>query len=236
MKKVLFAICLFSFAFQSFVSLSAETAQDKKDEVQGQEAIAKESKEQEVEIAEPEVLGPNYQKLEAKEVLLEEGTLVKVVLKESVNSATAKEGQKIVAEIKEDVIVDDRVVIRKGSTVKGYVESARRAGGGGTGRISIAVRSVKTVDGVKVSLKAASNNVRAGAYKNAVVGIGPFGVGIPYGSGENTSFTKGYLISTFVEDDVNVHSEITLTPEAAAKISGKNKQVKVQKTTKIKQK
>jgi hypothetical protein len=90
-----------------------------------------------------------------KKVVLKEDTKISAVLTKSISSGSnAVAGQPIEAEITEDVVVDDRVLIKKGTPVKGSISAIQRAQRlGKGGNISLQLTSVKTVDEQKVTLR-----------------------------------------------------------------------------------
>jgi hypothetical protein len=81
------------------------------------------------------------------------GAGVLVTIEEKVSSKKSEKNQKIKASVAQDVVVDDAVLIKKGTPVEarvGDVDSASLGGSGGS--LKVAVDSTTAVDGQKVPL------------------------------------------------------------------------------------
>lgn len=96
--------------------------------------------------------GPrNYEK-----TLLRSGTLISLESSEEINSANAIAGQSIDFLVRNDISVNDKVVIRKGTIAKGLVQRVEKAKGiGKEGFVEIEIRSLPAVDGTEVFLTGA---------------------------------------------------------------------------------
>lgn len=118
----------------------------------------------------------------AKTVTLEEGTLVLVKNPDLIKAADVDQGAVVNLVVAEDVIVDERAVIKKGTPVKGKVLSvSEEARMGMSGMLMIQLISTKTIDGTTISLtgKAAKGmsitEVTEGGMKaGCLMGICPF--------------------------------------------------------------
>lgn len=81
------------------------------------------------------------------------GAGVLVTLQEKVSSKKSEKGQKIKAKVTQDVVVDDAVLIKKGTPVEARVAEVDSASMGGSGgSLKIAIDSTKAVDGQTVAL------------------------------------------------------------------------------------
>ncbi len=90
------------------------------------------------------------------EIVVSEGTAVKVITTAEITSKKAKPNDPVGFTIDEDVMVNGQVVIRKGTEAIGSVVNAEKGGYmGKSGKLAIQVESTKTVDGQPLKLRAA---------------------------------------------------------------------------------
>lgn len=86
---------------------------------------------------------------------LEDGTPVKLKLKETLSSKTAQENDSVAFTVAEDVKVKNTVVIPQGATAKGIVVEAQKGKMlGRKGKLTIAVKEVTLANGERVALRA----------------------------------------------------------------------------------
>jgi len=89
-------------------------------------------------------------------IILAEGTPLNVVTAQELSSKTANLGDEVVFTVDEDLVVNGKTLISKGTTAKGSVMNAEPSGYmGKSGRLGIVVQSTTTVDGQPVKLRAA---------------------------------------------------------------------------------
>lgn len=89
------------------------------------------------------------------EVTVPDGTAVSVVTEEEISSKTASEGDALTFRIDEDVTVNGRVVIAKGSIAKGTVSEVAHSGHlGKGGKLGIKLDSTIAVDNQSIKLRA----------------------------------------------------------------------------------
>jgi hypothetical protein len=86
----------------------------------------------------------------SEDVVLRQGTLVKLQLRDAISSETAQIGQDVEFIVTEDVKVGDVVVIKKGSQASGIVGEAMSGKLMGTARLSIYLGSVIAVTGLSI--------------------------------------------------------------------------------------
>jgi hypothetical protein len=85
---------------------------------------------------------------------LPSGASVLTKLNDKLSSKTAKENQEITATVTQDVVLDDAVLIRKGTLVKGHIAKASSSSlGGQGGSVDFSVDSTTAVDGQRVPLR-----------------------------------------------------------------------------------
>jgi RNase P/RNase MRP subunit p29 len=95
----------------------------------------------------------------AQDVTFAEGTAVSLVLAKDVSSKTAERGQSVNFTVDEDVTVDGRVIIKKGTPAVGSVIYAEKGGYmGNSGKLAVQVESTTTVDGQPLRLNAAKGS------------------------------------------------------------------------------
>jgi hypothetical protein len=93
---------------------------------------------------------------------LEDGTPVRLCLKNSLSSADDSTSEKVDFDVLEEIKIGDHVVIPKGSHAWGTVtaEPKRRMGRGG--KLNVALDSVRLADGEKVALRGIKNEKGGG--------------------------------------------------------------------------
>jgi len=151
---------------------------------------------------------------EEKEILLKEETTLKIVLNKSISSSNSAIGQPIEAEVAEDIIIDDRIIIAKGSPVKGSisaVETAKRIGKGGS--ISLQISSVRAVDEQKVSLRSGLGRNGSDKTGKTVALTVIFGLPGLLVKGREAGMVKGTKITAFVDDDIKIKSSLIPEPK-----------------------
>lgn len=89
----------------------------------------------------------------AETVTLKSNTVVVVKNNNEISSKTYKTGQEVIFHVAADVKVKGKVVIKAGAPVIGSIQSSQDAEmAGGSGKISVAVQLVETVDGQNVPI------------------------------------------------------------------------------------
>lgn len=87
-------------------------------------------------------------------VRLQEGTGIRLILNEEINSRTATIGDPVELEVLEDVLVDGQIVIKAGSPVKGeIIESSKAKMFGKAGKIDFIANYALSVDGQNVRVR-----------------------------------------------------------------------------------
>ncbi len=90
------------------------------------------------------------------DIVLSEGTAIKVIVTGEISSKDAKPGEPVSFTVTEDIMIDGQVVVRLGSQAIGSVVNAEKGGYmGKSGKLAIQVESTKSVDGHPVKLRAA---------------------------------------------------------------------------------
>jgi hypothetical protein len=96
--------------------------------------------------------------IQGDEVTVPDGTEIQVVTTEEISSKTAAENDPIDFKVDEDVKINNRVVISKGTIVKGIVSESEKSGRmGKSGKLNIRIESTTAVDGQKIKLRAAKS-------------------------------------------------------------------------------
>lgn len=93
------------------------------------------------------------------------GTALPIVLKQAVSTKTAKPEDRVIAELAEDVVVNDDVLLPGGSEVRGHVVTAQRSGRvKGRARLVVAFDRI-TANGKSYRIDATGFDVTAGSSK-----------------------------------------------------------------------
>jgi PEGA domain len=144
--------------------------------------------------------------------VLQDGTPIKLRISQSVSSADAHVNDRVEFEVLEDVMVDNVVLIPKGSSAIGTVTEAqpkRRMARGG--KLEIVLDSVRMVDGEKVALRAVKEAKGGGHTGGMTIGIvaGAL-VFLPAAPlfllmhGKDITIPKGTEVPCFVDGDMKL--------------------------------
>jgi hypothetical protein len=143
------------------------------------------------------------------EIVLPDGTELTVVTTEEISSKTATEGDPVNFKVDEDVKVNGRVVIAKGSLVKGEISNAKKSGRMGKGgQLSLRVLSTESVDGQKVKLRASKGKEgddKTGTTVALVVLFGPLGF---LKKGKDAKIKEGTRIKAYTDEEKKVVAKL----------------------------
>lgn len=143
-----------------------------------------------------------------REVLLRDGTEVRVRLLQPISSRSAEEGQAIAFETVEEVRVGGDVVVRRTAPAEGRIVRAdSRHGFGRRGKLALAIDRVEAVDGSTVPLGTESSFRGDDRYSKAAVVtllFGPFGILV---KGQDVEIPAGTVLSGYVRGDRPVRAE-----------------------------
>jgi hypothetical protein len=139
------------------------------------------------------------------EVTIPDGTEVTAVLQDELSSKTATEGDAVNFTLEEDLKINNRVVISKGTLIKGSIANAQSAGRMGKGgKLGIRVESTTTVDGQKIRLRA-SKGGEGGDKVGTVIALSVFfGIFGLLKRGKNATIKAGTKIKTYTDETKTV--------------------------------
>ncbi len=151
------------------------------------------------------------------QVILPEGTRIRVRLEQALSSATSEEGQAVNLSVADDVKIGDTIVISQGSTSTGTVTQAvpkRRMGR--TGKIDFSIERVVAVDGSNIPLRysptkreGGSNATKAGILTAAgAIIFWPAAPVFLLMKGKDVTVNKGLAFDVFTDQ------RFTLSPKA----------------------
>ncbi len=149
---------------------------------------------------------------------LVDGTKFSVRLLEPLSSGTADEGQTVTFEVVDDVLLNDVVIIKQGTPVKGTIldaQAKRRMGR--AGRLAYSVTETRSVDRQAIKLRATQERSGGSHVAGVAVATAAIAVFVPVAApfallrkGKDITVPAGTRIDVFVDGD---H---VLTPEAPA--------------------
>ena len=138
-------------------------------------------------------------------VYIPAGTELDVVLKSQVSSKTNKVGETIDFETAENLIINDVIVIPKGTVGKAVISEARKAGGmGRKGKLAIQAVSICTKNGVEVPLTSAVKGTGKTDGGAAVVFAAVSIVGGLFMKGTNITYPAGTHFSVAIKNDTDL--------------------------------
>ncbi len=134
-------------------------------------------------------------------VVVPDGTEIKAITIEEVSGKRATEGDQLSFKAADDVIINNRTVIKKGAIVKATVTSAKKPGFAGTsGKLSIRIDSVQAADGQSIKLRAAKSGEggnNTGTTVGLVVLFGPLGL---LKHGKDAKIAAGTILSAYTDE------------------------------------
>ncbi len=153
-----------------------------------------------------------------KAFILEDGTPIHLVLSENLSSASAVTGQTVAFEVVDDVVVDNLLVIPRGSTAWATVTEAqhkRHLGRGG--KLDLNIDKVRLADGEKALLRAVKDT-QGGGHTGAMTGamvatslvVWPAAPLFLLMHGKDVTIPKGTDITAFTQGDVRLNSAALL--------------------------
>ena len=152
--------------------------------------------------------------LSAFAVFVPKGTKIRLEFVDGLSSKTARIGDEVLFKVVEDIVVDGKVVIRKGTEATGNVRKVERGRRFGVNaRVTIDLREVEAVDGtrVPVSDQKRGKMMGSGTDKAAVASgagalvLGPIGLGIGYFvTGKEVNVKPGDTMQTQVSEDTKL--------------------------------
>lgn len=143
------------------------------------------------------------------QLVLQDGTTVKLRLSQTISSADAKTGQEVPFEVMEDIQVNGITVLAKGSTAIGVVTDAQeKRNMGRAGKLDMSISYARMADGSKVALRAVKES-KGGSHTGAMTGamvatsliIWPAAPFFLFMKGKDISIPQGTEITAFVDGD-----------------------------------
>lgn len=149
------------------------------------------------------------------ELLLHDGTPVRMRLARNLSSADAQPGETVDFEVLEDLKVDDVLVVAKGATAIATITEAehkKRMGRGG--KLSLTIDYVRLLNGDKAALRAVKES-RGGGHTGAMTGgiVATAFVLLPaapfflFMHGKDTTIPKGTEITAYINGDIKIPRE-----------------------------
>jgi len=141
----------------------------------------------------------------AQKIKLQEGTSMRIAIRQELNSKTAEVGDIIDLEVVDDVDVDGVVVIKSGTPAKGEITEASKAKMlGKPGKIDFIVNFTRSVDGQNIRLRSNrkfSGNSSTGGVIAAAAIVNPLFLLI---KGKNISIKPGQNFTAYIDKDYTI--------------------------------
>ena len=159
------------------------------------------------------------------QIVLPEGTRVRVRLEQTLSSATAEEGQPVNLTVTEDVRVADTVVIAQAATCVGtIVQATPKRRMGRSGKLDFSIERVVTVDGSSVPLRysptkkeGGSNTVKTGVLTGAAaVVFWPAAPVFLLMKGKDVTVNKGIVVEVFTDQRFVLTARAAVMPPAGS--------------------
>jgi hypothetical protein len=163
----------------------------------------------------------------AAERRLPDGTRISVRVMEQLSSASVKDNDPVSFAVVEDVVVDDEVVIKQGTPVRGVVvEAAAKRRMGRAGRLSYTVNETRAVDRSVIRLRAVQQKKGDSNVTSTAVTTTAVAVFVPVAApffllrkGSDIVVPEGTRVDAFVDGDHVIRNdgngEAVIAPAAA---------------------
>ena len=152
------------------------------------------------------------------QVILPEGTRVRVRLEQTLSSATAEDGQPVNLTVADDVKIGDTIVVAQGATCVGTITQAvPKRTMGRTGKLDFSIDRVVAVEGTSIPLRY-SLTKKEGGSKATSTGVLAAGAAIVFWpaapvlllmKGKDVTVNKGMVFEVFTDQ------RFTLSPKAS---------------------
>ena len=165
---------------------------------------------------------PQVSNLVPGNVYIPKGTLLKTEIITPINSGKNKVNDIVLFKTTETIVINGVEVIPKGTTGEAVVTKASPAGSWGKGgKVELAAKSIKTLNGVEVPLTLDAQKSGGGA--NMVLGVLAFGIFSGFLHGSNQDIPTGTKFQVAVESD----TDLQVTNETLADVMKKSNVVTV---------
>lgn len=173
---------------------------------------------------------PQVSNLIPGNVYIPKGTLIKTEIITPANSGKSKVNDIIMFKTTEAIIINGVEVIPKGTIGEAIVTKVSPAGSWGKGgKIEIAAKSLKTLNGIEVPLILDAQKSGGGA--NMVLGVLAFGIFSGFLNGSNQDIPAGTKFQVAVESD----TDLQVTNENLTEAMNKSNVVKVTNSSEVTQ-
>ncbi len=158
------------------------------------------------------------------QILIPEGTKVRLRLEQSLSSATSQEGQEVRLSVIDNVKIGDEIVIAQGATAVGrVVEAVPKKRMGRTGKIDFSVDRVIAVDAEPIPVRYTLNKNETGSktLSTGILTAGTTFVFIPAGPfwllrhGKDVGFEKGLILEVFTNQAHTMGARAPNTDQSA---------------------
>jgi hypothetical protein len=162
------------------------------------------------------------------QVILPEGTRVRVRLEQALSSATAEEGQAVNLSVADDVKIGDTIVIAQGSACVGsIIQAVPKRRMGRTGKLDFAIERLVAVDGTSVPLRYSPTKKQGGS--NAVAtGVLTAGAAVLFWpaapvflliKGKDVTMNRGIVFEVFTDQRFTLPAKAaTIAPAGATTV------------------
>jgi hypothetical protein len=163
----------------------------------------------------------------AAQVVVPDGTQIRVRLDQTISSATADEGQSVDLSVTEAVKVGDQVVIPEGARATGTITLAQeKRHMGRAGKLDFSIDRVRAIDGEWIPLRYTVTKKSGGSHAvstgvltaGAAVLFWPAAPAFLLIKGKDVSVNKGVVFETFTDRDHVLNA--TSSPAAAPGLGG----------------
>ena len=151
---------------------------------------------------------------EVPDLVIPDGTPIRLRLSRNVSSGDAKEGETVDFEVLQDVVVNNTVIVKRGGVALGTVtESRSKRRMGRAGRLDINIDNTRLISGERIALravKAGSGGSNAGKMTLAIVATTivffPVAPLFLFAKGKDMNIPKGTEVTAYTSGEIRVES------------------------------
>lgn len=140
---------------------------------------------------------------------IEEGTIILLKSLSIISSNTSMDGESIDFYCAENIVVDNKIIIKKNSKVTGRIESSEKSRSlGKEGSLKIIFNYISAIDGQNIPISGVYNYVKGDNKSGTAVGLSfVFSPLFLFVKGKEANIPIGSLIEVYTTQEINIQAQ-----------------------------
>ena len=140
---------------------------------------------------------------------IEEGTIILLKSLSIISSNTSMDGESIDFYCAENIVVDNKIIIKKNSKVTGRIESSEKSRSlGKEGSLKIIFNYISAIDGQNIPISGVYNYVKGDNKSGTAVGLSfVFSPLFLFVKGKEANIPIGSLIEVYITQEINIQAQ-----------------------------